>query len=130
MNLEEAREYFNHDRYAVSLTGIKIEEVDKDYAKVSLEIEDKHLGARDHLMGGVLYTMADFAFAVATNTPEHFTMTTNSTISYLSQPKDSHIVGICKSIKNGHRTCLLETRLFDGKGTLLAVVTTNGVHIE
>lgn len=130
LSLDEARDYFGHDRYAVDVTGISIDAVGENYSKVSLTVQDKHLGAKDHLMGGVLYTMADFAFAVATNTPEHFTMTTTSTISYLSQPKDPHITGECKGIKNGRRTCLFETRLTDGIGTLLAVVTINGVHID
>ena len=130
MNLEEAREYFSHDRYAVDVTGIKIEDAAENYSKVSLIMEDKHLGARDHFMGAVSYTMADFAFAVATNTPDHFTMTTSSTISYLNQPQDPHITAECRCIKNGRRTCLFETRVTDGIGTLLAVITTNGLHID
>ena len=130
MNLEEAREYFGHDRYAVDVTGIKIEDVGENYSKVSLVMEDKHLGAKYHFMGAVSYTMADFAFAVATNTPDSFTMTMSSTISYLNQPKDPHITAECKCIKNGRRTCLFETRVTDGVGTLLAIVTTNGLHVE
>ena len=130
MTLDEAIKYFSHDRFAMDVTGIVIEDVAEDYSKVSLVVHDKHLGARDHLMGGVLYTMADFAFAVATNTPDHFTMTSSSNINYLRQPKDDRIIAECKCIKNGHRTCLFETRIADGQGNLLAVVTTNGIHIN
>ena len=127
--LDEAREYFSHDRYAVDVTGIVIDDVGEDYSKVSVDVQDKHLGARDHVMGGVFFTLADFAFAVATNTPDHFTMTLNSSINYLRQPKDGHLIAECHSIKNGRRTCLFEVEITDGQGNLLAVVTTNGMHV-
>ena len=46
--------------------NVEIEEVDDGYAKCSLEIQPHHLNAANTVMGGAIFTLADFAFAVAT----------------------------------------------------------------
>ena len=69
-NIEDVRRFFDGDRYAVEVTGVKIDEIDDCYSKCSLELDERHYGAHGQVMGGVMFTLADFAFAVATNTPE------------------------------------------------------------
>lgn len=130
MTVEEAREFFIRDRFAMVTTGIEIEDVDENYSKCSFKIEDKHLAVHNGVMGGAIYTLADFAFAVASNSETQLTVTTSSNISYLGQAKDDILIGECKCIKNGKRTCLFETVITDGKGTLVAHVISNGMHIE
>ena len=66
--LDEVREFFASDRYAMETTGIVIDEAGADYSKVSVRINESHLSATGHVMGGVMFVLADFAFAVATNT--------------------------------------------------------------
>lgn len=130
MTLEETREFFYQDRYATEATGIVIDEIGDNYAKVSLKLEDRHKAAGDHVMGGVFYTIGDFAFAVATNTPEHLTVTTTGSISYYRQPKDDHLIAECTCLKEGKRFCFYESKVFDGLGNLVAKVNFNGAHIS
>ena len=66
-SLEELREFFSHDRYATATTGIEILEAEDGYAKVGLAVHEGHMNAGNRVMGAVYYTMADFAFAVASN---------------------------------------------------------------
>lgn len=128
--LEEARKYFEGDRFATQTTGIVIEAVEDGYSRCSLTVEEKHLAAHHHVMGGALFTMADFAFAVATNTPQKLTVTTTSNISYISMPKDNRLTAECSRIKDGRRACHYETRITDGLGNLVAVVTAMGMHMN
>ena len=130
MTLEEAREYFKNDRFAMVTTGIEIDEVGDNYSKCSLKIRDGHLAAKDQVMGGAIYTLGDFAFAVASNTQTQLTMTASSSISYLSQPKDGQLIAECKCVKNGRRTCYFETSITDGLGNIVAKVVSNGLHIN
>ena len=130
MNTEEARKYFIKDRFAMITTGIEIDEARDNYSRCSLKIDDRHLAVNDHVMGGATYTLADFAFAVATNSADNLTMTASSTISYLGQPKDGQLIAECRCIKNGRTTCCFETTVTDGIGTLVAHVTVNGIHIQ
>ena len=127
--LELAREFFSKDLYATEATGIVIEEVGEKYAKCSLKLGEKHLNAVGHPMGGVMFTLADFVFAVCTNRNGQTTVTTSSTINYLSAPKGSTIYGESKLLKDGKTTCFYEISITDNLGNLIAVVNTTGNHI-
>ena len=130
MTLEEARKYFIDDRYAMITTGIEIDEVGENFAKCSLNVEDRHMAVGNHVMGGAIYTLADFAFAVASNSGDSITFTTTSTITYLSQPKDMKLIATCECIRDGRKTCYFETKITDGLGNIVACVVANGMHIE
>lgn len=130
MTVEEARQYFSGDKYAMKATGICIEEVGTNYAKVSLKVEEIHKGAAGQVMGGVMYTMADFAFAVASNTPDNYTVTTTSTITYLGQPKSDMLIAEAKAIKVGRTTSTYQVEINDSLGTKVAAVLTSGLRVR
>ena len=66
-DVEEARAYFSNDKFAMKTTGIQIDDVKPLYAKCSLKITDAHKNAAGAVMGGAIFTLADFTFAVAVN---------------------------------------------------------------
>lgn len=129
MTLQEAKEYFINDRFAMVTTGIDIEEIGDHYAKCSLKIDDRHTNATGHVMGGAIFTLADFTFAVTTNTPESVTVTVTSQISYLSAAKGDTLYSESKVLKDGRRNCFYEISITDNLGNLVAVVNTSGVHL-
>ena len=128
--LEQAREIFKKDRFAMVTTGIEIVAVDKGYAKCSLTIDDRHVNATGHVMGGAIFTLADFVFAVATNFKQKTTVTTVSQISYLGTPKGNILYGESKMLKNGRRNCFYEIIIRDNSDNMVAVVSMSGVHLE
>ncbi len=129
-DLDRAREFFKDDLYATEATGIVIEAVGKSYAKCSLKLEDRHLNAVGHPMGGVMFTLADFVFAVSTNfDAECVTVTTVSQICYLSAVKGKTLYGESRLIKDGRTTCFYEISITDELGTHVATVTTTGSHL-
>ena len=129
-DLERAREFFKKDVFATETTGIVIEEINGDYVRCSLKITDRHLNAGGRVMGGAIYTMADFIFAVAANFDKSLTVTCVSQISYVGVAKSDVLIGESKLIKDGRRSCFYEITIKDSLGNTVAVVTTNGMHIE
>lgn len=129
MTLEETREFFAKDRFATYKTGITIDEVGKDYAKCSFTVTPDDVAAHGSVMGGAIFTLADFCFAVSTNTKEQLTVTTGSTINYISMPKDDKLIAESKCLKNGKKACFFEISVKDGAGNLVAEVMTNGIHL-
>ncbi len=127
--LEEAKEFFIKDTYAMVTTGIDILEVGEKYARCSLKIDERHMNAVKHVMGGAIYTLADFTFAVATNFRQSTTVTTTSQISYLGSPKGDILYSESKLLKDGKRSCFYEITITDNLGTLVAVVSTSGTHL-
>ena len=128
-SLQKTRDFFIADRFAMVTSGIEIEELDDGYAKCSMKVDERHVNATGHVMGGAIFTLADFVFAVATNTREKVTVTTVSQISYLGTPKGDVLYGESRILKDGRRNCFYEITITDNVGTPVAVVSTSGVHM-
>ncbi len=83
LSKEELLKRFEADRFATEVTGIEIVDVRPGYAKVKLAVEPRHHNAVGIVQGGVYFTLADFAFAVASNTQDsEATLSIESSISF------------------------------------------------
>ena len=126
-NIDEIREFFSHDLYAF-VTGAYIEEVGDRYAKVSLVLTERHKNAVGGVMGGVYFTLADFAFAVASNWQKSGTVSLNSDISFIGVPKTEKIFAETELVKDGRSVCTYIVKVSDSEGTPLAAVKIVGFH--
>lgn len=81
--LERARARFAADKYATEVTGIEIEAVGEGFARCGLTLDARHYNAEGGVMGGVLFTLADFAFAVASNLEDEVILGIETTMSYM-----------------------------------------------
>ena len=88
---EEIVRFFEKDRFAAE-TGAVIDEIDDRYARCSLTLEAKHKNALGAVMGGVYFTLADFAFAVASNWQGDTMVSLNSQIAYLGAAKGNMLI--------------------------------------
>ncbi|MCI1721241.1 MAG: PaaI family thioesterase [Lachnospiraceae bacterium] len=127
---ELALEYFRKDFFAVETCGIHLEKVSEGYAKVSLPIGSRLQNATGHVMGGAIFTMADFAFAVAANYSRPVTVTLSSQISYLSAAKGSVLYAETRCIKDGKHACFYEADITDDLGNKVAKVLSNGYRMD
>ncbi len=126
--LEEIRTYFRNDRFA-SAAGCEIEEVGEKYAKCSLLLSDLHRNALGGVMGGAIFTLADLAFAVATNWEKPGTVAISSNIAYLSAPRGTCLTAEAECIKDGRTTCYYRIPVKDELGTPVAELTVTGFHL-
>ncbi|MBE6533829.1 MAG: PaaI family thioesterase [Ruminococcaceae bacterium] len=124
--LGEAKQIFGHDYYAAGLVGIEILDVDIGYAKVSLKLNETHNNALGHVMGGVYFTLADYAFAIASNFRQSPTVTQTSQIVFLSPIKGDMIFAEALCVRTGRTTCFYKIIITDESGTENAYVTTTG----
>lgn len=99
-DLERAREMFSEDRYATECTGIVIEDVTPGYAKCQLKIEPRHCNALAKPMGGVIFTLADFAFAIAANFDKEVTVSQSAQINYLAVAKGSTLIAEAHEVRS------------------------------
>lgn len=129
--LDEVRKFFQNDVYATGTTGIEIADARPGYAKVTLKIDERHINAVGRVMGAVYYTMADFAFAVATNYEydKGATVTLSSQINFLGAAKGKTLIGEAEVLKDGRATSFYKVRITDELGTKIAEVSTNGYKL-
>ncbi len=119
---EETKRLFHNDRFATD-NGAVIDEVDDHYAKCSLKIEDRHKNAMGAVMGGVYFTLADFALAVASNWEEMGNVSLNSEITYLTAAKGERLIAEAVCVRNGRTTGYYRIDVRDDLGNLTAAVT-------
>lgn len=128
--LERVREFFCGDVFATSATGIVIEEIGEKWAKCRLDLDSRHKNAANQVMGGVMFTLADFTFAVATNrSKDAVTVTTSASISFLGTVKGDCLFAESKLLKDGRRSCFYEIEIKDSLGNLVAIVSIVGTHV-
>lgn len=119
---EKTIQMFMKDRFATD-NGAVIEEVDDHYAKCSLRIEDRHRNAMGAVMGGVYFTLADFALAVANNWQKMENVSLNSEITYLTAAKGERLTAEAVCVKSGRTTGYYRIDVRDDLGNLTAAVT-------
>lgn len=113
--LDEAREFFYKDKFAVT-TGVTLDELTEDEAICSLELDDLHRNAYGGVMGGVIFTLADFAFAVLSNQIHQLTVAQQVDIHYLSAPKGDKLIAKATCRKNGRTSCIVNVDISDDIG--------------
>lgn len=130
--IEQVRDFFKNDVYATGTTGIEIVEARPGYAKVSLQVDARHMNAAGRVMGAVYYTMADFAFAVANNyeIEDGITVTLSSQINFLGAARGKQLSAEAKVLKDGRSTTFYTIDVTDELGTQIASISSNGFHIR
>ncbi len=128
-DINEVKAFFEKDRFATK-NGMYIVELGDKYAKCALKITDDHKNALGALMGGVSYTLADFAFAVASNWKEQGTVSLNTNMAYLSPVKGEMLFAEARMQKDGRTTCYYNIDIYDELGTKVANAVTTGFHCK
>lgn len=129
--LEEIRSRFQNDRFATGTTGIVIDSAEPGKAVCSLILEDRHMNENDVPMGGVIFTLADFACAIASNGySEKKTVSQNVSITFLSPAKGKRLIAEASCLRQGRATALLTADVRDELGTYVAHAAVNGFVIQ
>lgn len=128
MMLDEVRERFSHDRFATA-NGAVIDEIGEGYAKCSMTLNETHRNALGAVMGGAIFTLADFAFAVASNWNKNPQVSLNASVSFLGKAKGSRLVAEARKLKEGRKTCYYEVMVSDELGNQVAHMTCNGFAV-
>ncbi len=94
---KDLERFFSNDVYATQVTKCRIVEGWKGHGVAELDIEDMHRNALGAVMGGVIFTLADFAFAIASNAEQ------DPTAFYDVKVTDDEGVLIAKMSVTGYR---------------------------
>jgi len=89
--MEEIYKRFSRDRFA-QMCGMKIEEISKGYARTSMPVEERHLNGVDICQGGAIFTLADLAFACASNSHGPIAVSIDNSISFLEAVKEGEFL--------------------------------------
>lgn len=99
--IAEVREYFGNDRFATEACGCEVIEAGPGHAVCAFAVGPIHRNAQGNIMGGAIFTLADFALAIACNIGEHPTVSVSNTIEFMSAARGSRLIATCDAHKSG-----------------------------
>lgn len=119
------KKFFKADKY-VEMSGIEIVDVNEQCAVVSANVDERHLNANGCVQGGMLYTIADFAFAVLGNYLHPNTVTQNGQITYLRPAFTSRLTATAVETERAGHCTVSQVTVRGEDGEVLCVCNFNG----
>ena len=124
-DINKIKAFFQKDTFAANI-GIEIQSASPGESICRLAIHEGHFNAGKTVQGGVIFTLADFAFAVAANAKGRHTVSLNINISFMQQPKGRFLITRAKEIKSNRKVCFYDVSVTDELNTCIAQAVVNG----
>ena len=121
--MEKLKEFFEqNDRFA-KLLGFEIEEIEEGSATVSTTIKEEHLNGANVVHGGFLFSMADYAFAIASNSKNNLSLAINANILFQKAKSGGKLFAKAKELSDGKKIATYEVRVSDEEDNTVATFT-------
>lgn len=118
--IEEVRTLFANDHFATEACGCRVLEATRGHAVCEFDIADIHRNAQGGIMGGAIFTLADFALAIACNIGEQPTVAVSNSIEFMNAAKGSKLIATCEVDKSGRSLGFYTVNVADELGTPVA----------
>ncbi|WKY44297.1 PaaI family thioesterase [Eubacteriaceae bacterium ES2] len=126
---EEMIKTVKKDQFA-KLLGIEIQSVETGMAEVKMKIKDEHLNGAGVVQGGVIFSLADFAFAVASNSRGKTTLGIHADIDYFRPPKGQCLIAKAREINCSKSLSHYSVTVTDVEDRLIAKFSGTGFTKE
>ena len=120
LNLDQIRKYFSRDAFA-ELCGIEIVEVGPGYARTRLKVDERHQNGLHMAHGGVMFTLADMAFAAAAHTRGKSAVAINTTMSFVKAGKTDTLFATAREVSRNRKLATYTVEVTDNSGEVLAL---------
>ena len=127
-SLEEAVEFFKRDRFATE-NNMTLDAIGENSSVCSMTLTSRHRNANGGVMGGAIFTLADFAFAVAVNNVHQPTVAQQVSINYLNAPRGERLIAAARCLKDGRSTCVYVVDVTDDTGRAVAQFVGTGFKL-
>lgn len=101
--MEKIVSLFRKDNFARGC-GIEIEDVTPGFARCSMQVTGNHLNGIGILMGGALFTLADYTFSLAANSYGKIAVTRTASIVYMRKCRSGVVSAIATEISRNELT--------------------------
>ena len=108
------------DRFA-QLLGIGVEDVRVGYARTSMTVHDRLLNGVDIVQGGAIFTLADYALALASNTHENVAVNIESSISFMKPTRSGKLFASAEEISRSKSLASYIVKVTNDREELVAL---------
>ena len=121
--LEEIEAVFANDRFATEAAGCRVVSGEHGRAVCSMELADVHRNAMGNVMGGAIFTLADFALAICCNIGEEPSVSVDSSISFFRSTQGAALTATAVCDKPGRHLGFYTILVEDDLGKAIAKMT-------
>lgn len=121
--VEEIAELFKKDRFATNAAGCTVIDGGRGYAVCEMVLQDHHRNGMDNVMGGAIFTLADFALAIASNVGQPPTVSVSHSIDFFRATKGAKLIAKAHCDKEGRSLAFFTVDVTDDLGKDIAKMT-------
>lgn len=118
--MDPNRKFFSQDAYAQA-AGIELLDVSVGKAKVRMEVCDRHTNGHGTVHGGAIFTLADTAFALASNSHGIPAAAINAHISYMKSVTSGTLFAEAEEFTKNPKLGSYIVRVTDENGEQVAI---------
>lgn len=125
MTKEEIISYVNKKDGFIKYNNYFIQELEDDFCKGIIKLSENSLNPAGSAHGGLIFGFADTLMGILASVKHSNVVTISASIDYLKLENGSIIKGVAKPIKIGNKIGFYETKLYNEKDELIAIVSAN-----
>ena len=118
--MEDIREYFRQDALAKHL-GIDLADVSPGSAVAKMAVRDIHRNSHGTVHGGAIFTLADFAFAAASNSHGTVAVALNAGINFTRPASAGVLTATASEVSCGRTVATYSVTVTDDAGKTVAL---------
>lgn len=121
LETDKIKSYFEANDKLGKHLGIKVLEVSEGFAKVKVEIMESHLNGIGTVHGGTIFTLADVAFAAASNSHGTVAVAVNVNISFVKAASKGVLYAEARELSRNPKLANYDIRVTDENGNIIAL---------
>ena len=112
-------QFLANDRFAAH-AGIRLVEVGPGTAKAAMAVGEQHLNGVGICHGAAIFSLADFAFAAASNSHGTVAVAINANISFVKAVTGGTLTALAREVSLGSKLATYAIEVTDESGALVA----------
>jgi acyl-CoA thioesterase len=119
--VQELKQFFSTNDLFARHAGIALVDAGPGWAKASMKIEPFHFNGAGTVHGGAIFTLADFAFAVASNSHGTLAMGINTSVSFVKAALKGTLYAEATEQSKGPKLASYSVMVTDDAGDVVAL---------
>jgi acyl-CoA thioesterase len=118
--MHQIKSFLRGDKFA-GLCAIELLEVSPGFARAKMTLDDRHLNGNGTVQGGAIFTLADFAFAAASNSHGTVAVGINVSISFMKAALAGTLWAEAREISKNFKIGSYTVEVKDDQGEMVAL---------
>ncbi len=118
--MQKILDFFTENDHFARHCGIELIEARQGFARARMEIQPHHFNGAGTVHGGAIFTLADVAFAAASNSSGRVALAVSATTSFIHAAYGGTLIAEAKELDSSQRLGHYQVTISNDEGQLIA----------